>query len=63
MAQTTDPTPASTEPSHGWCHWHKGMSSTVVLVQVVEQGSGPGATLYACRPCREQRGLTPFAVQ
>lgn len=64
MAQTTDPTPTSTEPtSFGWCHWHEGASGTAVLIRVIEQGSGPGAALYACAPCREQRNLTPFAPQ
>ncbi|MEU2251154.1 hypothetical protein [Streptomyces sp. NPDC019224] len=43
----------------GWCHWHKGPSGTAVLVHVIEQGSGPGVRLYACAPCREQRGLVP----
>ena len=32
-------------------------------MQIIEQGSGPGASLYACAPCREQRGLDPFAEQ
>ncbi len=54
----------STEsPRSGWCHWHKGPSGTAVLVQVIEQNSGPGAALYACAPCREQRGLVPIAEQ
>lgn len=46
-----------------WCHWHKGPSGTAVLVDVIEQASGPGAGLYACAPCREQRGLVPLAEQ
>lgn len=63
MAQTTDQTPAGTEPGFGWCHWHKGASGTAVLISFIEQGSGPGAALYACAPCREQRRLVPYAVQ
>lgn len=47
----------------GWCHWHKGPSGTAVLVTIIEQGSGPGAGLYACAPCREQRGLVPVEEQ
>lgn len=33
------------------------------MVDIVEQNSGPGVALYACAPCREQRGLTPVAEQ
>ncbi|HBF83980.1 MAG TPA: hypothetical protein DD420_29865 [Streptomyces sp.] len=57
MGETTD------RPGDGWCHWHKGSSGTAVLIRVIEQGSGPGAALYACAPCREQRGLVPFDEQ
>ncbi|MFE7108377.1 hypothetical protein ACFU98_47535 [Streptomyces sp. NPDC057575] len=49
--------------SADWCHWHKGPSGTAVLVDVIEQASGPGAGLYACAPCREQRGLVPLTKQ
>lgn len=58
---TLESTPQPT--SFGWCHWHQGPSGTAVLVRVIEQGSGPGAALYACAPCREQRRLTPFVEQ
>lgn len=44
-----------------WCHWHRGYTSTGVLIIVEEQGSGPGASLYACAPCREKHRLTPWA--
>ncbi|MFW3474480.1 hypothetical protein ACN24M_24755 [Streptomyces microflavus] len=60
MANTTDPTPATAERTFGWCHWHEGPSETALMVQIIEQGSGPGAGLYACAPCREQRRLTPL---
>ncbi|MFE7430283.1 hypothetical protein [Streptomyces sp. NPDC057545] len=53
------PDPVTEEP--GWCHWHKGPSGTAVLVDIIEQGSGPGRQLYACNPCREQRGLRPYS--
>ncbi|MFJ8852331.1 hypothetical protein [Streptomyces sp. NPDC102437] len=60
MRKTTDPVHTHTGPGLGWCHWHKGPSGTAVLVDVIEQGSGPGRQLYACAPCREQRRLTPY---
>lgn len=63
MANTTDPTTAPAEAPTGWCHWHEGPSGTAVLVQIIEQNSGPGWAMYACAPCREQRGLAPYAEQ
>ncbi|MFI5754302.1 hypothetical protein [Streptomyces sp. NPDC051569] len=44
----------------GWCDWHVGPSETAVLIDVIEQGSGPGITWFACAPCREQRRLVPY---
>ncbi len=61
MTETTGATPTAAGPTFGYCHWHKGPSGTAVLVSIIEQGSGPGAGLYACAPCREQRGLIPYA--
>lgn len=46
-----------------YCHYHKGASGTAVAVKAIESGSGPGGFLFACAPCREQRGLTPLAEQ
>lgn len=43
-----------------FCHYHRGPSETAVAVDVVEVGSGPGKFLFACKPCREQRRLTPL---
>ncbi|MFE3004258.1 MULTISPECIES: hypothetical protein [unclassified Streptomyces] len=63
MQETTDLTGTSAEATFGYCHWHKGPSGTAVMVQAVEQGSGPGAALYACAPCREQCDLTPYSEQ
>lgn len=63
MPERTGTYDARTEPSYGWCHWHKGPSESAVLVAVVEQQSGPGYGHYACTPCREQRNLTPYAEQ
>ncbi|MFG2855719.1 hypothetical protein ACGFZ9_34465 [Streptomyces mirabilis] len=44
-----------------WCHWHKGPSSTAVIVDAIERNSAPPIALWACAPCREQRGLVPLA--
>lgn len=63
MAETTDPTPTPAASAFGYCHWHKGPSGTAVLIRIIEQGSGPGAALYACAPCREQRRLVPVDEQ
>jgi hypothetical protein len=52
----TTPTPAA----YGWCSWHEGYSSGVRLINVHEQGSGPGASVYACGPCSETHRLVPF---
>ncbi|MFF3359591.1 hypothetical protein ACFYWN_45135 [Streptomyces sp. NPDC002917] len=61
MAETTGTaTPEAGSAANGWCHWHQGTSGTAVLITVIEQGSGPGAALYACAPCREQRRLVPY---
>ncbi|MFJ4418312.1 hypothetical protein [Streptomyces sp. NPDC088925] len=49
--------------SIGWCAWHRGLADDPVLIQVVEQASGPGSggRLYACPRCRESYQLTPYA--
>ncbi|TLQ43497.1 hypothetical protein FEF34_10380 [Streptomyces marianii] len=49
--------PAGTSDGQGWCHWHDGPSGTARLVDAHERQSGPPVALYACAPCREQRGL------
>ncbi|MFG2311179.1 hypothetical protein ACGFS9_21290 [Streptomyces sp. NPDC048566] len=62
MAERTDArTPTGEATGYGWCHWHRGHSQTARLIQIIEQASGPGAGLYACAPCREQRGLTAYS--
>ncbi|MFJ6319721.1 hypothetical protein ACIQJW_26925 [Streptomyces californicus] len=63
MAKTTDRVSAPAGATYPWCDWHKGPSGTAVLVDAIEQGSGPGVTRFACAPCREQRGLVPFSKQ
>ncbi|UNM15304.1 hypothetical protein J4032_30990 [Streptomyces formicae] len=60
METGTRPTAAVNAGKSGWCHWHVGSSETAVLIQYGERASGPPVALYACAPCREQRGLTPM---
>lgn len=43
-----------------WCHWHQGYTATGLLIAAIEQGSGPGTSLYACEPCRTEHRLTPW---
>ncbi|MGP3983265.1 hypothetical protein [Streptomyces sp. KR80] len=45
----------------GWCSWHEGYAEDPVLVGVVEVGSGPGGSLYACRDCVEAYRLKPLS--
>jgi len=63
MSETTQP--ATTEEdapvAYGWCAWHQGHASGVRLIEVYEQGSGSGGTVYACGPCRTRHNLVPFA--
>lgn len=60
MAEPTQDTSPRTS-TRNWCHWHEGPSETAVLVAAHERNSGPPFPLYACAPCREQRGLVPLA--
>ncbi|QNP67747.1 hypothetical protein [Streptomyces genisteinicus] len=53
------PSGAAGAGTDGWCHWHKGPSGSAEFVDVLERQSGPPIELYACAPCREQRGLVP----
>lgn len=64
MADDTQARGTVTSPRVGprWCHWHEGPSETAVLVDAIERNSAPPVPLYACAPCREQRGLTPLGV-
>jgi hypothetical protein len=62
MAETTHTeTGADTPRVFAWCSWHDGFSETARLVQIIEQGSGFGAGLYACARCRKVHGLVPVA--
>ncbi|MFI6347721.1 hypothetical protein [Streptomyces sp. NPDC050560] len=44
-----------------WCNWHHGHARGTELVSIIEQMSGPGASLYACADCRAAHRLTPLA--
>lgn len=65
----TDDTHAQAAPTttptglRRWCDWHKGPSGTAVIVDAIERNSAPPVALWACAPCREQRGLVPLADQ
>jgi hypothetical protein len=64
MAETTQTVDATATPTaYGWCAWHKKYSGGVRLIEVIEQGSGPGTAgnLFACGPCREIHRLTPYS--
>lgn len=62
MIEPTHTPPHSTDQTRAdWCHWHQGASETAVLVDAIERNSAPPTPLYACAPCREQRGLVPLA--
>lgn len=60
-----DAADAEQEPTTGyaWCSWHNGYSRTARLVRAVEQGSGPGVSMFACAPCRKAHRLAPLADQ
>ncbi|MFJ8784942.1 hypothetical protein [Streptomyces sp. NPDC102476] len=53
----------NTSGSYGWCSWHRAFSNTVRLVVAIEQGSGPGHSLFACSNCRGIYRLVPLADQ
>lgn len=62
MAEPTQQTTAEDTPQgYGYCSWHKRFAADVRLIDIIEQGSGPGAVHYACGPCRKQHSLTPYA--
>lgn len=63
MAQTTQDAAGPPRTSFAYCSWHEAYSRSAVLVQIIEQGSGPGAGLYACANCRAQHHLTPVTDQ
>ncbi|MCM2580649.1 hypothetical protein [Streptomyces meridianus] len=46
-----------------WCTFHGDYAEDVELVRIIETGTGPGGMLYACPPCRQERGLAPLMDQ
>ncbi|NJP73283.1 hypothetical protein [Streptomyces sp. C1-2] len=60
---TQTPRTPDTPRSYAYCSWHRGLSSSAVLVRIIEQPSGPGVGMYACAACREKHGLRPVADQ
>ena len=54
---------ADTSGSYAWCSWHRSFTNTARLIQVIEQGSGPGGNLFACANCRDIYRLVPLADQ
>ncbi|WP_455361989.1 hypothetical protein [Streptomyces sp. SYSU K21746] len=65
MATRAGATGANPEAAQaGWCHWHRGPSGTAQLIRTVPRTSGGDSaanSLFACAPCREQRGLVAAA--
>lgn len=64
MPENTQPAAHTNTPTgYGWCAWHQGHAHGVRLIDVLEQGSGPGALgrHFACRPCRHAYDLVPLA--
>jgi hypothetical protein len=62
VKETRTPVPAAHAPtSYGFCSWHRAHAEGVRLINVHEQGSGPGGGAFACQPCRQAYDLVPFA--
>jgi len=62
MAETTQDTATEEDAGpYGYCSWHHRFAAGVRLIDVIEQGSGPGGVHYACPPCIKTHRLVPFA--
>lgn len=59
--RTHTPGTSNSPTAFGHCSWHRGSAEGVRLINVIEQGSGPGGGVFACEPCRETHRLVPFA--
>jgi len=59
--RTHTPDTSNTPTAYGFCAWHKGSAEGVRLIEVQEQGSGPGGGVFACQPCRTTYNLVPYA--
>lgn len=47
-----------------YCSVHRdtvGADVPVVLIDALEQASGPGIAIHACQPCVTRHRITPFA--
>ncbi|MEW2566031.1 hypothetical protein [Streptomyces sp. NPDC047070] len=61
-ASNSPDTASSEEPVvYGYCTWHCGYSADIRVINVDEQGSGPGGVQSACLPCREKHDLIPYS--
>ncbi|MHB9857594.1 hypothetical protein [Streptomyces sp. YIM S03343] len=61
MAEPTQTTPTEEVPrTYARCNWCKQLAAGARLVAIVEQGSGRGANLFACKPCRDLYSLVPL---
>jgi hypothetical protein len=65
MTEPTQTTPAEDIPediprTFARCHWCSTFAAGARLITAIEQGSGPGGNLFACKPCRERYGLVPL---
>lgn len=43
-----------------WCTYCQRVHGSARLVRVVDQGTGPGMSVYACRSCRTVFRLVPL---
>ncbi|WP_432135887.1 hypothetical protein [Streptomyces sp. bgisy154] len=59
-ASEAQPVETGRSPAIGYCTHHHGYAGDVRLIDVVEQGSGPGYALRACGPCRAAYNLVPL---
>ncbi|MEV6589351.1 hypothetical protein [Streptomyces acidicola] len=62
---STEGTAATQRPrAYGYCSWHQGYAWGTRLVQLTDQGSGPGDPgRFACPSCRVAYDLVPLADQ
>ncbi|MGQ5576784.1 hypothetical protein [Streptomyces sp. ECR3.8] len=58
---TEEDTTTTVPRAFGYCAWHQGHADGVRLIDVIEQGSGSGGTVFACGPCIAVNNLVPFA--
>lgn len=44
-----------------WCDWHGGPCQTGVLIEIIERMTAASVCRYACRSCRDNYALKPYA--